>query len=125
MAAVDKEPNRAAARRIPRILALVGAALVKSTEPPSKAGPSPDEIRDYLEFHVERLAEEEHRGWMEERFASGWRYGEKRDNQRKQNPLLVDYDKLPPEQQEKDRDAVRNIPEIVAKAGYQIVWLRA
>jgi RyR domain len=62
---------------------------------------------------------------MEERFASGWRYGEKRDNQRKQNPLLVDYDKLPPEQQEKDRDAVRNIPEIVAKAGYQIVWLRA
>jgi hypothetical protein len=104
---------------------LVGAALVKSTEPPSRAGPSPDEIRAYLEFHVERLAEEEHRGWMEERLASGWRYGANRDNERKQHPLLVDYNKLPLEQKGKDRDAVRNISEIATKAGYQIVWLRA
>jgi hypothetical protein len=62
---------------------------VKSTEPPSKAGPSPDEIRDYLEFHVERLAEEEHRGWMEERFASGWRYGEKRRSARSTTTKVV------------------------------------
>ncbi len=125
LAPADKEPNRAAARRIPRILALIGAALVKSRVLPSAGEPSAEEIRAYLEFHVERLAEEEHRGWMEERFASGWRYGANRDNKRKLHPLLVDYDKLPFEQKAKDRDAVRNIPEIATKAGYRIVWLRA
>ncbi|MGD0763613.1 MAG: RyR domain-containing protein [Roseiarcus sp.] len=104
---------------------MVGAGLVKSSEPQSKADASAEEIRAYLEFHVERLAEEEHSGWMEERFASGWRYGSPRDNVRKLHPLLVDYIKLPSEQKAKDRDAVRNIPEIAAKAGYRIVWLRA
>jgi len=62
---------------------------------------------------------------VEERLASGWRYGEKRDNERKQNPASCRHDELPLEQQGKDRDAVRNIPEIVTKAGYEIVWLRA
>jgi hypothetical protein len=125
LAPVDKEPNRDAARRIPRILALVGAGLEKSGEPLSTGEASAGEIRAYLEFHVERLAEEEHIGWTEERFAGGWRYGAPRDNARKLHPLLVDYAKLPSEQKAKDRDAIRNIPEIAAKAGYRIVWLRA
>jgi hypothetical protein len=102
-------------------LALVGAGLEKAGEGPT---PGTEEIRAYLAFHVERLAEEEHVGWMEERIASGWRLGSPYDPVRKIHPLLVDFTKLPAKQKAKDRDAVRNIPKIAEKAGYAVVWLR-
>jgi len=119
----DKEPNRTAARRIPRILALVGAGIIEVKQGDAANEPTADDVAAYLRFHRELLAEEEHKAWMEERIASGWRYGTPRDNVRKLHPLLVSYAKLPEDQKNKDRDAIDHIPQIVAEAGYRIVWL--
>jgi hypothetical protein len=73
---------------------------------------------------VEELAELEHERWMSERIAQGWTYGDKRDNERKIHPLLVDWAVLPEGDRQKDRDAVRAIPGILHDAGYQIVRFR-
>ncbi|HMK81369.1 MAG TPA: RyR domain-containing protein [Xanthobacteraceae bacterium] len=116
----DKAPNRAAARRYPRLLALVGAEIVTASRNKTPADWR-KQIADLLEAHLEELAEEEHKGWMEERIAGGWKYGATRDNEKKLHPFLVDYDDLPEEQKTKDRDAITKIPDVVESAGYRIV----
>ena len=55
---------------------------------------------------------------------NGWRFGEKRDNERKIDPLMVPFGNLPKEEKEKDRRAVRDYPEQVRSAGLEIVWLQ-
>ena len=65
---------------------------------------------------VEALARMEHDSWMAERKASGWKLGA-RDVEAKTSPYLVDYDELPDDVKELDRDAVRNIPALAARIG--------
>jgi hypothetical protein len=48
-----------------------------------------------------------------------------RDDARKLHHLLIPYGKLPKEEQEKDRRAVRAYPAQVEDAGFEIVWLEA
>jgi hypothetical protein len=60
---------------------------------------------------------------MEERIANGWQYGKPRDNKLKLHDLLVPYADLPDTQKAKDQDLIDNIPAIVKKAGYRILWL--
>ncbi|MTV48852.1 hypothetical protein GJ688_07635 [Heliobacillus mobilis] len=43
---------------------------------------------------VERLARMEHQRWTAEKLLSGWTYGPKRDDGKKKNPNLVDWDRL-------------------------------
>jgi hypothetical protein len=121
---IEKDDNRAKARRIPIILSLVGLGLVRQSEAESPDEPPPDFLKDYLEsLHLELLAEAEHDGWMEQRLANGWRKGP-RSNQKKLHPLLIPYCDLPNEEQEKDRVTIRELPGIVEDAGYRIIWLR-
>jgi hypothetical protein len=124
LAPIDKEDNRAAARRIPEILALAGMGIAGEKEPASSEEPSGAAIRAHLEHHLERLAEAEHDGWMEQRLKNGWRYGEPRDDANKIHPLLIPYARLPEKEKNKDRNSVRHFPDMVAKAGYRIVWLK-
>lgn len=43
-----------------------------------------------------------HANWRAQKEADGWTYGEKKDPDKKVHPCLVDFDKLPAEQQFKD-----------------------
>jgi hypothetical protein len=61
---------------------------------------------------------------MNERIAKGWRYGHVRDYDRKLHPDLVDWEYVPEASRDKDRSAVRAIPEDLAAAGLQIVRAR-
>jgi hypothetical protein len=124
LASIDQEDNRAAARRIPKILALVGLALIRP-ESVSSDDPSIRFVRSYIESapHFEILAEAEHIGWMEQRLVNGWRRGDKRDNEKLIHPLLKPYDELTAKEKEKDRDAIRHIPDMVRLAGYRFAWL--
>jgi hypothetical protein len=70
---------------------------------------------------VEKLAKAEHRRWMNERTAKGWRHGAMRDNERKLHPDLVEWEYLSEDSRDKDRSAVRAIPEHLAAAGLQII----
>lgn len=43
-----------------------------------------------------------HEGWLEEKRATGWKYGPIKDPEKKEHPCFVPYVELPPEQQAKD-----------------------
>ena len=46
--------------------------------------------------------EASHVSWMNEKYATGWVYGEVKDPEKKEHPCLVPFDQLPHEQQAKD-----------------------
>jgi voltage-gated potassium channel Kch len=72
---------------------------------------------------VEHLAQMEHRRWMDERAGQGFTYGTRRVG--KLHPDMVEWDSLTPEAQEKDRDAVRHLPDLLAAEGLYITRLPA
>jgi hypothetical protein len=114
-----KASNRAAARRIPEHLALIG--FVVSPQERHDDGSWIKPLENAIEKHIERLAQAEHRGWCVERRANGWSYAEMRDNDLKHHPLLVDWSKLKPQDQEKNRHSSRSIPTLLQVAGFKAV----
>jgi voltage-gated potassium channel Kch len=69
---------------------------------------------------TDALAQREHERWMQERLAAGWSWGERKDLQRKKNPSLVPWRDLPDEMRHYNREAVRRIPHVLAKADLEI-----
>ena len=108
-----KEANRLNVRDIPAKLAEAGYIMI-----PARSNELPFNFPD---GSLEQLAEQEHERWMQVKLADGWTYGAKTDNKRKLNPCLVPWKDLPEDEKKKDRDLVRGIPEILARAGYAIV----
>ncbi|MGK5683397.1 RyR domain-containing protein [Actinoplanes sp. URMC 104] len=108
-----RESNREQAWHIGHKLRMIGYAAV-----PATGAVTPVTLAD---ADVEMLAKVEHLRWTTERRAKGWTHGELRDDDRKQHPDLVDWDRLPPRRQEKDRAAVRAIPSCLAAAGLTLV----
>ncbi|MGC9336437.1 MAG: RyR domain-containing protein [Anaerolineae bacterium] len=107
-----KAQNRQNVRDIPAKLAVAGYIMrpARSNERPLKF-PGAD---------LELLAEREHERWMHAKLAGGWQYAPQTDQLRKLNQAMLPWDELPEEEKDKDRNLVRGIPEIVAKAGYAI-----
>jgi hypothetical protein len=70
---------------------------------------------------IEQLARMEHERWMAERRAQGKVYGPRREGN--QHPDLVDWQYLSENAREKDRDAIRELPDILREAGFQILRL--
>lgn len=46
--------------------------------------------------------EQSHESWLAEKRATGWKFGPKKDEKKKEHPCMVPYAKLPPEQKAKD-----------------------
>ena len=117
--------NIAAALRIPDILGLAGLELV----PDSDARPRIAGVDAILRTHLETLAEEEHRGWMEVRIRNGWRRCEHPADvqaavQQKLAHLshcLVPYAELPQDEREKDRGTILWYPRAAALVKFKIV----
>lgn len=105
-----KYSNLRQARAIPDKLALVGYVMR-----PARIG-QPG-IMEFPADVVEYLAMVEHEEWVQERVDSGWKYSERRDTEARLSPYLVTYDELPEEIREYDRDAIRNIPRLLAMIG--------
>lgn len=121
LAEVDKEDNRAAARRIPDLLQLVGLGLVRKDDQwPAGA---PDDVLAVLNKRIEWLAESEHEGWTRYRLSTGWKYAEKRDDAKQVHHAIVPYVELLEDDKKKDRNTVRHIPDFVDRAGLRIVWI--
>ena len=112
-----REANIAAALRMPEILAMAGFCLEEG-----QATPEEEQLaREFLEKHLEFLAEEEHKGWEEQKRMEGWAYGDPRDNKNRKHPLLVHYANLPEAQKDKDRRTIRNYSQYAREAGFKIV----
>jgi voltage-gated potassium channel Kch len=75
----------------------------------------------FTDDEIEQLAQMEHERWMQERQAEGKVYGPIREGN--QHPDLVDWQYLSDTAQDKDRDAIRELPAILGEAGFQIIRL--
>ena len=114
-----KAANRAAARRMPDHLALIGFAVVPQAQGDDGSWKRP--LQEAIEKHIERLAQSEHLGWCAERYRNGWVYHETRNNDLKRHPLFVDWARLSPADREKDRHSARSIPGVLQVAGFKAV----
>lgn len=70
---------------------------------------------------TERLAENAHDLWAEQRLSQGWSYGAQRDDDQKQHPCLVPYDQLPDSEKEYDRLTALGTLKAIVQLGYRIV----
>lgn len=109
-----RESNRRFARGIEAKLPLVSWELVEGEGKP-EVHPLVVEAAE-----VELLAPQEHERWRRDLEEDGWRIGSERDPERRTHPMLIDWDQLPEAEREKDREAVRGIPALLAAAGYSV-----
>jgi hypothetical protein len=87
----------------------------------------PDPLRDpsepQFEFdaaELETLSRHEHDRWAQSRIDDGWRYGPVRDNVNKLHDQLKPWEELDENNRDKDRDAVRELPQMLELAGFRI-----
>lgn len=58
-----------------------------------------------VEFHLDNpdaSPSASHDSWLKAKTEAGWKYGEKKDPEKKEHPCCVPYDELPQEQKSKD-----------------------
>lgn len=110
-----KEQNRGNVRDMANKLAKANYAML-----PSRTN---EPTFDFPETDLELLARMEHKRYADQLMAAGWRYAPQTDRERKLHQTLLPWEDLPEEQREKDREFIRGIPRILAKAGYAIVGL--
>ena len=108
-----KESNRQAARDIPQKLQAVGCEAVPQCERAIT-------LMEFTPEEIELLSKREHDRWVDERRVGGWRYGLDRDVEKRVNPYLVAWEELPEDVKEYDRQAIRRLPAVLAKADYEI-----
>jgi len=107
-----KESNRLQADHIPVKLRAIGCGFTPAT------GASPI-LMELTDEEIEVMAMIEHDRFVSERSNRGWSLGP-RDPEKKTTPYLVAYKDLPEEIKELDRQAVRQIPRLLAIAGFEI-----
>jgi hypothetical protein len=100
----------AKAREVGKVFESVGLALADRRGPPLSL--SPDEL--------ERLAEEEHRRWLQEKIDAGWQYGPAKDPVGKTHPSMVKYEALPESERQKDRRQIRKMLVEIDAAGIRL-----
>jgi hypothetical protein len=109
-----KEENRAFAADAGRKLESVGRMIV-----PAPLADLEGSSLTFSEDEIERLAIEEHNRWWKSRKRAGWSYGAIRDEERKLHPSMVEWERLSKEEQDKDRQPVRDLPKMLARAGFE------
>lgn len=70
---------------------------------------------------TERLAENAHDVWAQQRLADGWTWGPDRNDSAKKHPCLVPYAELPESEKEYDRSAALQTLKATLALGYRIV----
>ena len=77
-------------------------------------------LPDELMSLVEDMSRNVHDVWAETRINDGWRYGDRRNDERKEHPCLVDYDDLPESEREYDRNTAVGTLKLIYKLGFKI-----
>lgn len=70
---------------------------------------------------VETMAKDVHDEWVAGRIRDGWSYGAQRDDELKQHPCLVEYDKLSEVEREYDRRTAMRVIEFIRSQGFRIL----
>ncbi|MCR9096674.1 MAG: RyR domain-containing protein [bacterium] len=115
----EQEQNRDAARDIPRKLATRRYVMMPDRR---------DESRfEFPNDDLDALAAAEHQRWMDKKLVDGWTPApelEVPDKDNKRHPDLVPYEDLSDKEQEKDREQIRELVDVLAAVGYTVVRLR-
>ena len=69
---------------------------------------------------IEAMARMEHELWCQGMLADDWQYGTVRSKEQKTHPDLVPWDDLPEEEKEKNKKFIRDLPKVLARAGFQL-----
>lgn len=111
---VFKESNRHQASQIQEKLKLAGCTIQPLT--------NWDVAKTFFTAaEIENMASLEHQRWCEERLAQGWKFSSSGKNiKRKTSPYLVPWEQLPEATKELNRNAVKELPELLNLAGLQI-----
>ncbi|HVE67174.1 MAG TPA: NAD-binding protein [Solirubrobacteraceae bacterium] len=116
-----RDSNRRFADGIGRKLAETGCALAPT--PVVLDGERPDFA--FTDEEVEGLARAEHDRWAADLRRDGWRpTAGPKDPEARLHPLLVPWEELPEAERDKDREPVREIPEMLARAGLRVYRTR-
>jgi hypothetical protein len=79
------------------------------------------ELFEFTAEEIDIMAAMEHRRWLNERRNEGWTYAPGPKNlSRKTSPVLLEWEELPEDIKQYNRDTVRSLPVFLARAGFQI-----
>lgn len=108
-----KESNRLQADDIPEKLRRItcGFTPVVGRDPV---------LIEFTTEEIEIMAEAEHDRWNAEKRLTGWTLGDPKNNDLRITPYLVEWKDLPNDIRRWDRDAVKCIPELLARAKFEI-----
>jgi len=73
-----------------------------------------------LQELVERLAQNNHDHWSQQRMEEGWRFGAERNDPDKRHPGLLPYAQLPESEKNYDRRTVVETLKAIIALGYDI-----
>lgn len=77
-------------------------------------------IQHISEKEIDIIARSVHNQWAKGRIAEGWKYGIKRDDDKKEHPTLVAYEQLSESEKEYDRQTVKATIGWLLENGYDI-----
>jgi hypothetical protein len=69
---------------------------------------------------TERLAENAHELWAQQRLSDGWTHGSSRDDAAKRHPCLIPYSELPESEKQYDREIAMKTLKAIVALGYSI-----
>jgi len=107
-----KQDNRRHAAYIVEILSQAGYG--------TRPGKGKVVLPEFRDKEVEFMAEMEHGRWNVQRLRTGWKYGPKRDPERKISPFLRPWEELTDEVRKWDRNAIRNYAKVLAHVGMEV-----
>jgi hypothetical protein len=130
-----KEDNIAAARRIQQVLDALKSKPNLKIVPKDEA-----EFYEKVEFEkivadpklMEKMAKEEHKGWVITKENTGWIFGKPRNDDKKIHNCIIGWDEektledgskevLSVKDKNKDKDAIQNFVKVLKAAGFEIV----
>ena len=72
---------------------------------------------------IELLARNTHDNWAQKRLEEGWKYGPERNEQKREHPCLVPYEKLPESEKNYDRQTTIEVLKAIQLLGFRIIKL--
>ncbi|MDF2873473.1 MAG: RyR domain protein [Sporomusa sp.] len=112
-----KTSTRNLAKHIPSALRKINYDVVSVEEKPAAI--------EFTEKELRILAEYDHKRWSLEKKEAGWKYSKLFNDLRKLHPLLIPWDNLTPEIQNKIMENIKYWPEILADSNFTIERLKS
>ncbi|MCL4218964.1 MAG: hypothetical protein KJ052_18430, partial [Candidatus Hydrogenedentes bacterium] len=117
-----KDSNIAAAFRMYELAEMAGLQIVGDEEAAASGKQTSEtEVHKILNSQIERLAAEEHEGWMLQKYLNAYKEGTERKEEERRHTALVPYAELSEEDRDKDRSNVRKMPAQLKEMKYRLV----